>query len=161
MIRLDPLLGLNGPVRIRDTLVVPWSSPVPFCIATVSGGCTACPDEAAPTKNPEAEAKLGPGGVCSPFRTPCRVFAHLNVDDGDGGLGLVEVSSHPVHCFWDEVQHQIQIHFIFLERKKGDEAFTGRRKTLRRSLAETLEVVLLPEMIRMGGEGGVLGANLM
>lgn len=44
--------------------------------------------------------------------------AHLNVDDGDGGLGLVEVSSHPVHCFWDEIQHQIQIHFIFLQRKK-------------------------------------------
>lgn len=53
--------------------------------------------------------------------SPLRVFAHLNIDDGDGGLGLVEVSSHPVHCLWDEVQHQIQIHFIFLERKKRRE----------------------------------------
>lgn len=84
------------------------------------------------------------------------MFAHLNIDDGDGGLGLVEVSSHPVHCFWDEVQHQIQIHFIFLERKKRHEAFTRRKKTLRRSLAKTLEVVLLPEMIRIGGKKGLV-----
>ena len=47
----------------------------------------------------------------------CLASTHLNIDDGDGRLGLVEVPSHPVHCLWDEVQHQIQIHFIFLERK--------------------------------------------
>lgn len=41
---------------------------------------------------------------------------NLNIDDGDGGLGLVEVPSHPVHCFRDKVQHQIQINLIFLER---------------------------------------------
>lgn len=49
--------------------------------------------------------------------TQC-VCAHLNIDDGDGGLGLVKVSSHPVHCFWDEIQYQIQIHFIFLEKNE-------------------------------------------
>lgn len=62
--------------------------------------------------------------VCSFFQTPCSVCAYLNIDDGDGGLGLVKVSSHPVHGFWDEIQHQIQIHFIFLERgKKRDNPF--------------------------------------
>lgn len=40
---------------------------------------------------------------------------HLNIDDRDGGLGLVEVPSHPVHCLRNVVQHQIQIHLIFLE----------------------------------------------
>lgn len=160
MIRLDPLLGLNGPVRIRDTLVVPWSSPVPFCIATVSGGCTACPDEAAPTKNPEAEAKLGPGGVCSPFRTPCRVFAHLNVDDGDGGLGLVEVSSHPVHCFRDKVQHQIQIHFIFLERKKKRRGIYRSKENSEKKLSRDFRSGTFTRNDQNWG-GGVLGANLM
>lgn len=46
------------------------------------------------------------------------VCTHLNIDDGDGGFGLVEVPSYPVHCLGDVVQHQIQIHLIFLERKK-------------------------------------------
>lgn len=48
----------------------------------------------------------------------CFVSTHLNIDDGDGGLGLVEVPSHPVHCLRYVVQHQIQIHLIFLERRK-------------------------------------------
>ena len=48
----------------------------------------------------------------------CFLCTHLNIDDGDGGLGLVEVPSHPVHGLWDVVQHQIQIHLIFLERRR-------------------------------------------
>jgi len=44
--------------------------------------------------------------------------AHLNIDDGDGGLGFVEMPSHPVHRLGDVVQHQIQIHFIFLEKRE-------------------------------------------
>lgn len=47
---------------------------------------------------------------------------HLNIDDGNDGLGLVEMSSHPVHRLRDKIQHKIQIHLIFLvwrsERKK-------------------------------------------
>lgn len=43
--------------------------------------------------------------------------AHLNINDRNGGLGLVKVASHPVHCLWDEVQHQVQIHFIFLKKE--------------------------------------------
>lgn len=46
---------------------------------------------------------------------------NLNIDDGDGGLGLVEVPSHPVHCLRDVVQHQIQINLIFLERRNKRE----------------------------------------
>lgn len=45
--------------------------------------------------------------------------SYLNINDGDGGLGLVEVPSHPVHGLRDVVQHQIQIHLIFLERRGG------------------------------------------
>lgn len=48
----------------------------------------------------------------------CRVPTHLNVDYGDGGLGLVELPSHPVHGLRDKVQHQIQIHLIFLQGGK-------------------------------------------
>lgn len=58
--------------------------------------------------------------VCSFCKATRSVCAHLNIDDGDGGLGLVKVSSHPVHCFWDEIQHQIQIHFIFLEKNEKE-----------------------------------------
>lgn len=49
------------------------------------------------------------------------VSTHLNIDDRDGGLGFVEVPSHPIHRLRNEVQHQIQIHLIFLERKKKTE----------------------------------------
>lgn len=42
---------------------------------------------------------------------------HLNIDDGDGGLGLVEVPSHPVHCLRDKIQHKIQVHLIFLVKR--------------------------------------------
>lgn len=48
----------------------------------------------------------------------CVYWSHLNIDNGDGGLGLVEVPSHPVHSLGDKVQHQIQINFIFLERRE-------------------------------------------
>ncbi len=48
----------------------------------------------------------------------CFVSTHLNIDDRDGSLSLVEVPSHPVHCLRDVVQDQIQIHLIFLEGKK-------------------------------------------
>lgn len=123
-------MGLCEDTGQPGPLVVQWSPVVQGVPAVVT-------DETRPTKNPEAKAKLGPSGVCSSFKTPCRVFAHLNIDDGDGGLGLVKVSCHPVHCFWDKVQHQIQIHFIFLERKR-DDTFTHLKKTLRRTLAKTL-----------------------
>lgn len=46
----------------------------------------------------------------------CVCSSHLNIDNGDGGLGLVEVPSHPVHSLGDKVQHQIQINLIFLEK---------------------------------------------
>lgn len=117
-----PELGWNreetgpvvGPERVwvstQDTLV-PWASPA---LQSLSAPLhfLACPGEAAPGKNPEAEAKVA---------LACSVSAHLNIDDGDGGLGLVKVASNPVHGFWDEVQHQIQIHFIFLERGEKKE----------------------------------------
>lgn len=54
----------------------------------------------------------------------CFVSTHLNIDDGDGSLSLVEVPSNPVHCLRDVVQHQIQIHLIFLERKTKKEKRT-------------------------------------
>lgn len=40
--------------------------------------------------------------------------SYLNIDNRDGGLGLVEVPSNPVHSLGDKVQHQIQINLIFL-----------------------------------------------
>lgn len=43
---------------------------------------------------------------------------YFDIDNGDGGLGLVEVACHPVHGFWYKIKHQIQIHFIFLRRKR-------------------------------------------
>lgn len=48
----------------------------------------------------------------------CVCSSHLNIDNGDGGLGLVEVPSHPVHSLGDKVQHQIQINLIFLEKRR-------------------------------------------
>lgn len=48
----------------------------------------------------------------------CVCWSHLNIDNGDCGLGLVEVPSHPVHSLGDKVQHQIQINFIFLESEE-------------------------------------------
>lgn len=56
------------------------------------------------------------------------VSTHLNIDDGDGGLGLIEVASHPVHRLGDVIQHQIQIHLIFLVKRnksKEDCVITG------------------------------------
>lgn len=44
------------------------------------------------------------------------VSTHLDIDDRDSGLGLVEVPSHPVHCLGHKVKHQIQIHLIFLQK---------------------------------------------
>lgn len=59
-------------------------------------------------------------GVLKQMRGNVRVCVctDLHIDDGDGGLGLVEVPSDPVHRLRDVVQHQIQIHFIFLERRE-------------------------------------------
>ena len=53
---------------------------------------------------------------------------HFDVDDGYGGLGLVEVARHPVHGLWYIVQHQIQIHFIFL-RETGSKRTRKARKS--------------------------------
>lgn len=39
---------------------------------------------------------------------------YFDVDDRYGGLGLVEVACNSVHRLWYIIQHQIQIHFIFL-----------------------------------------------
>lgn len=32
---------------------------------------------------------------------------YFDIDNGDGGLGLVEMACHPVHGFWYKIQHQI------------------------------------------------------
>ncbi len=32
---------------------------------------------------------------------------YFDIDNGDGGLGLVEVACHPVHGFWYKIKHQI------------------------------------------------------
>lgn len=40
---------------------------------------------------------------------------YFDVDDGYGGLGLVEVACNSVHSLWYIIQYQIQIHFIFLQ----------------------------------------------
>lgn len=44
-------------------------------------------------------------------------LTYLNIDDGNDGLGLVEVPSHPVHRLRDEIQHKIQIHLVFLVQR--------------------------------------------
>lgn len=88
------------------------------------------------------------------------MFAHLNVDDGDGGLGLVEVSSHPVHCFWDKVQHQIQIHFIFLERKKKRRGIYTSKENSEKKLSRDFRSGTFTRNDQNWGGGGVC-ANLM
>lgn len=45
---------------------------------------------------------------------PGRAGTYFDVDNGYGGLGLVEVACNSVHGLWNVIQHQIQIHFIFL-----------------------------------------------
>lgn len=32
---------------------------------------------------------------------------YFDIDNGDGGLGLVKVACHPVHGFWYKIKHQI------------------------------------------------------
>lgn len=71
-------------------------------------------------------------GKCQP-RTQlavCVYFSstYLNINDGDGGLGLVEVPSHSVHCLRDIVQHKIQIHLIFLGKRTKRSWTVNNRK---------------------------------
>lgn len=47
---------------------------------------------------------------------PSHNSSYLHINDRNDGLGFVEMPCHPVYRFWNEVQHQIQIHLIFLWR---------------------------------------------
>lgn len=57
----------------------------------------------------------------------CVCWSHLNIDNRDGGLGFVEVPSHPVHSLGDKVQHQIQINLIFLKREEKKINFSYKK----------------------------------
>lgn len=44
------------------------------------------------------------------------VWTHLDINNGNDALGLVKMPGHPVDRLWDIVQHQVEVHFIFLDR---------------------------------------------
>lgn len=78
---------------------------------------------------------------------------HLNVDYGDGGLGLVELPSHPVHGLRDKVQHQIQIHLIFLQGVKKEACITAalihlrhKHQKMTSEMTETCKQQLIKEI---------------
>lgn len=48
---------------------------------------------------------------------------YLHIYDRNDALGLVKMSGNPVDRLWDKVQHQVEVHFIFLRHN-------GRRETV-------------------------------
>ena len=47
------------------------------------------------------------------------VSYYLDINDRNDALGLVEMSGNPVDRLRDKVQHQVEIHLIFLERTES------------------------------------------
>lgn len=42
---------------------------------------------------------------------------YLHIYNRDDALGLVKMPGNPVDCLRDKVQHQVEVHFIFLEKQ--------------------------------------------
>lgn len=51
---------------------------------------------------------------------------YLHIYDRNDALGLVKMPGNPVHRLWDKVQHQVEVHFIFLSSNRTcRETFTS------------------------------------